>query len=172
MHDGVARHVGVPASIMVGSPKGDTSAEDMVIDAFSASGISAAVSPDIILTLWEKFLLAASLGSVGAAMGIPAGQVLAMAGGSKLLRDAMAEIVALARHRGVNLGMEHVSAAFEFIGTFPEEATTSLQRDLAAGRASEFDALSAAVPRLAAASDFPVEVFPRLLRLIAANSVT
>jgi 2-dehydropantoate 2-reductase len=167
----VVRHVGVAPSILLGSAQGNAAAEARVANAFAGSGIAARISNDITLALWEKFLLAASLGSVGAALGTPAGLVLATAEGEALLRDAMAEIVRLAHHRGIGLDDGHIARTLAFVGGFPRDATTSLQRDLAAQRPSEYDALTAAVPRLAAQSGVAVSVFPELERMIAARTI-
>lgn len=165
----VVRHVGVPLSILLGSPQGNVDAEQAVVAVLAGSGIAVDVCADITLALWEKFLLAASLGSVGAALATPAGQVLATAQGEAMLREAMAEIVALACHRGIALDDGHIARALAFVASFPPDATTSLQRDLDAGRASEFDALTAAVGRLARDCGAAVSVFPELEALIAAR---
>lgn len=169
MSGDVVRHVGVPPSILLGSPQGNVEAEQAVVAMLADSGIAVDVSADITLALWEKFLLAASLGSVGAALATPAGQVLATAQGEAMLREAMAEIVALARHRSIALDDGHIARALAFVASFPPDATTSLQRDLVAGRASEYDALTAAVGRLATDCGAAVYVFPRLEALIAAR---
>lgn len=169
MSGDVVRHVGVPPSILLGSPQGNGDAEQAVVAVLADSGIAVNVSADITLALWEKFLLAASLGSVGAALATPAGQVLATAQGEAMLREAMAEIVALARHRSIALDDGHIARALAFVASFPPDATTSLQRDLVAGRASEYDALTAAVGRLATDCGAAVSVFPRLEALIAAR---
>ncbi len=169
MSGDVVRHVGVPPSILLGSPQGNGDAEQALVAMLADSGIAVDVCADITLALWEKFLLAASLGSVGAALATPAGQVLATAQGEAMLREAMAEIVALARHRGIALDDGHIARALAFVASFPPDATTSLQRDLAAGRASEYDALTAAVGRLARDCGAAVSVFPGLEALIAAR---
>lgn len=167
MSGDVVRHVGVSPSILLGSPQGNVEAEQAVVAVLADSGIAVDVSADITLALWEKFLLAASLGGVGTALSMPAGQVLATAQGEAMLREAMAEIVTLARHRGVALDDGHTARTLAFVASFPPDATTSLQRDLAAGRASEYDALIAAVGRLARNSGIAVSVFPGLEARIA-----
>ncbi len=168
------RHVGVPPSILLGCTHGAAdAAETLVLHALAGSGagsrIAAAASPDIVRALWEKFMLAAALGSVACALGVPAGAVCAQPGGAELLRAAMAEIAALARLAGVNLGEAEVAATMAFVGTFPPGATTSFQRDLLAGRRSEYAALTGAVPRLAQRHGFTPVVFPRLDAMIRAR---
>lgn len=148
MSDDRVRHVGVPPSILLGSLQCLAVAEQAVVRAMAGSGIATEVSPNITLALWEKFLLATSLGTVAAALGIPAGQVLANAEGAPLLRQAMVEIVDLAIGLGVGLSHRNISETLAFVAGFPPDATTSLQRDLANGRPSELDALAGAVLRL------------------------
>lgn len=164
------RHVGVAPSILLGGTHGPAEqAEALVLKALAHSGIAAAASPDIIRALWEKFMLAACLGSTACALGVPAGQVCAQPGGAELLRAAMAEVAALARLAGVQLGEADIAATLAFVATFPPAATTSFQRDLLAGRRSEYAALTGAVPRLAQRYGFSPKVFPRLDAMIRAR---
>lgn len=166
----VVRHVGVAPSILLGCTHGAAEqAEALVLKALAHSGIAAAASPDIIRALWEKFMLAACLGSTACALGVPAGQVCAQPGGAELLRAAMAEVAALARLAGAQLGEADIPATLAFVATFPPAATTSFQRDLLAGRRSEYAALTGAVPRLAQRYGLNPEVFPRLDAMIRAR---
>lgn len=166
------RHVGVAPSILLGCTHGAADqAEALVTRAFAGSGIAATASPDIVRALWEKFMLAAALGSTACALGVPAGQVCTVPGGAELLRAAMAEIAALARLAGVTLGTAEIAATMDFIGTFPRAATTSLQRDLLAGRRSEYAALTGAVPRLAQRYGLAPAVFSQLAAMIAARGL-
>lgn len=164
------RHVGVAPSILLGCTHGAADqAEALVLRALAGSGIAATASPDITRALWEKFMLAAALGSVACALGVPAGQVCTVPGGAGLLRAAMAEVAALARLAEAPLGEADIAATMAFVGTFPPEATTSFQRDLLAGRRSEYAALTGAVPRLAQRHGFTPVVFPRLDAMIRAR---
>ena len=164
------RHVGVAPSILLGCTHGAADqAEALVLQALAGSGIAATASPDIVRALWEKFMLAACLGSTACALGVPAGQVCAHPGGEALLRAAMAEVAALARLAGVQLDAADIAATMAFVGTFPPEATTSFQRDLLAGRRSEYAALTGAVPRLAERYGFTPMVFRQLDAMIHAR---
>lgn len=166
------RHVGVAPSILLGCTHGAADqAEALVLRALAGSGIAAAASPDITRALWEKFMLAAALGTAACALGVPAGAVCTQPGGADLLRAAMAEIAALARLAGADLGEAEIAATMDFVGTFPPDATTSLQRDLLARRRSEYAALTGAVPRLAQRHGFAPQVFPRLAAMLAARDL-
>jgi 2-dehydropantoate 2-reductase len=161
------RHVGVAPSLLFGCTKGDrTRAEALVASSFADGAIRAEASPDIELALWRKFMLAAALGSVGAALGLPAGQVCDDADARGLLLEALGEVVAVAQQAGVGLTEDDVSATMDFVRAFPPDATTSFQRDIERGGPSEFDALTAAVPRIAQRHGVAISAFPRLETMI------
>lgn len=166
------RHVGVAPSILLGCTHGTADeAEALALRALAGSGVTATASPDITRALWEKFMLAAALGTAACALGVPAGAVCAQPGGTELLRAAMAEIAALAQLAGADLGEAEIAATMAFVGTFPPEATTSFQRDLLARGRSEYAALTGAVPRLAQRHGVTPEVFPRLTAMLAARGL-
>lgn len=169
----VVRHVGVEASILFGCTNGDpNTAEQAVHAAFAQTMFPVEVAPDIRRSLWEKFLLAACLGSVAAALDLPAGTVLTHKDGEVLLRRALAEVVTFASARKIEFGKADVQRVLDFIARFPPEATTSLQRDIAAGRTSEHEALGGAVLRIAAQHGIPHPTFELLDRMIRARMVS
>lgn len=154
------RHVGVPASILFGCTHGDAHvAHAAVGDALLDSGFEAKVADDIVRALWEKLLIAACAGGVAAALDIPAGQIFRQPAGRSMVDQAMREMVTLAAARGIALDGTDVQRATDLIAQFPPNATTSLQRDLSAGRASEYDALIGAVLRMAHAHAVPYPMF-------------
>ena len=83
----------------------------------------------------------------------------------------MGEVVAVARARGVALADDCIARTLAFVGTFPAEATTSLQRDLAARRPSEFAHLTGAVPRLGEAAGVPVPVHAQIIARLTAQGM-
>ena len=114
------------------------------------------MSDDIRRDLWEKFVLASSIGAVAPALGATAGTIDKRRGGRALLSAVMSEIADLGRTLGVVLPEDCVEQTMRFVATFPSDATSSLQRDLEAHRTSEYDALTGAALRMAQASGLPV----------------
>lgn len=160
------RHVGVPSSINFGCIGGPAQqAERLVAGALEAAGIAHAISPDIVTALWEKFMLASSIGGLSVAWGVNAGQVTGIPDGESMLRAAMHEVATLARTFGAKLGGADVEQTLDFVRSFPESVTTSLQRDIEAGRPSEYDAVVGAVIRLAGTKHLPVPAFAEIDRL-------
>jgi len=123
--------------------------------AFVDSGIRAEVPDDVHAALWDKFLFVVPVGGVGAVTRAPIGVTRALPETRALLRGAMQEIADLARAAGVRLREDTVSRALNFMDGLDPAGTSSLQRDLAAGRRSELEAWNGAVVRLGRARAVP-----------------
>src|SRR5262249_47924769 len=128
---------------------------DALAAAFAHAGVQAEHTRAIVPAMWRKFLLITSYGGVGAVARVPIGPLLRTAGTRALVGAAVDEVVALAVARGVALSAADVEAVLAYLERLPEGATTSLQRDVAAGRPSEIDAWNGAVVRLAEAASVP-----------------
>jgi 2-dehydropantoate 2-reductase len=116
--------------------------------AFARGGVHAEVPADIHAAMWEKFLFIAPASAVGAAARAPFGDLRAVPASRTLLRQAMEEVLAVARARGIALDDGVVPRTLAFIDSLPPDSTPSMQRDLAAGRPSELEAQVGAVRRL------------------------
>ena len=163
LSEGVLDHIGVPATLLIGHRNpGEINDVRRVGAMLRSAGIDCVVSPDIERDLWMKFMLAASLGSVGAAFELAAGRVLAHPEARTLLRAALSEVAGLAKTRGIALLDDCVEQTIDFIRTFPIDATTSLQRDIQRGDKSEYAALPGAVLRLARRCSFSTPIFSHL----------
>ena len=81
----------------------------------------------------------------------------------------MQEVVAVARARGIGLSPTDIDGTFAYLERLPESATTSLQRDIMAGRPSELDAWTGAVVRLAEAAGVAVPLHSLFLTLLCAQ---
>jgi len=78
----------------------------------------------------------------------PIGVFRSLAETRELLERAMREVEALGRARSVAFPAGIVEKSLAFVDKLPPEGTSSLQRDLAAGRPSELEAWVGAVARL------------------------
>ncbi len=90
----------------------------------------------------------ASFSGVGAVTRSPAGIMRSTAGTKEMLRAAMGEIQLLAGAKGVSLADNVVDKSLAFLETMPEDATSSMQRDIMEGRPSELESQNGAVVRL------------------------
>lgn len=167
---GTVRHVGVRPSLSLGTWAGigDDCARRLA-DLLVQAGISASVSRDIRGELWEKFVLASALGGVGAATGLSAGAIRSDPESNRLLGAAVDEACHLARHMGIALPGDTAARTMAFIAGFPPEATTSMMRDMEAGRASEYASLTGAVLRLASETKLDVPAFRTIEAMLASR---
>ncbi|MDE2405716.1 MAG: 2-dehydropantoate 2-reductase [Sphingomonadales bacterium] len=164
------RHVGVAPSVEFGCVRGGAAPVERRLEQILArTGFAPIRAADIVRSLWLKLVLSASLGGVALAMDVPAGSVCRTPEGQALLRRAMDEVRLVARHHGVTIDESDLARIQAFVRAFPDDATTSLQRDVNAGAPSEHDAITGAIVRLAAAKGVAVPVFTGIARCIEAR---
>lgn len=116
--------------------------------AFERAGVQAEVPPNIRAATWEKFIFVAPYGGVGAVTRAPAGVIRAVAETRRMLEQGMREILELSRALRVSLPAGIVEKSMALVDSLAPDATTSLQRDISAGRPSELEAWGGAVVRL------------------------
>jgi 2-dehydropantoate 2-reductase len=153
----VIKTAGSPPRVTVGelSGAGRPRLEELCA-ALRAAGADATVVDDVRGAIWEKLLFVGPLGAVGAAARSPAAVLRATPETRALLEKAMREVLAVARARGAALPDAAIASALARVDSLPPDATTSLHRDLVAGRPSELDDLVGAVVRAAKATGIPV----------------
>ncbi|MEQ8276284.1 MAG: 2-dehydropantoate 2-reductase [Deltaproteobacteria bacterium] len=120
--------------------------------ALKNAGVAARLSDAIESLVWDKLVFVASVGGVGAMCRVPIGAFRDVEPTRRTMHAAMLEIVEVARARGVDLDASAAERAMQFVDALPYEGTSSLQRDIAAGRRSELDAWTGAVVRLGRAA--------------------
>lgn len=147
---GRIRHAGFTPSIIIGELDNRRTPRIATIEqVFKNAGLDISVAADIQVALWTKFLFIASFSGVGAVANAPAGAVRSDPKWRSQLLKAMEEIYALAHARGVNLPADSVDKVMASIDGLPEDATSSMQRDIAAGKPSELESQNGAVVRMA-----------------------
>jgi 2-dehydropantoate 2-reductase len=169
---GTITHSGIEPYVAFGELTGGASDRTRrLLAAFEAApGVRAELVPDIWLAMWRKFLLITAWGAVGASTRATIGEILSDPELRRQLLDAMTEIQAVGRASGVALSQGDLRDAVGLLHGMPAQGTTSMQRDLAAGRPSELDAQIGAVVRLGRALGVPVpyhESVHRALRIQA-----
>ena len=156
---GVIRHVGSMQRVVVGEPKGGTSARaERLRGELERGGIAADVSDDIQRTIWEKFVFLVGLSAATTMLRAPLGTVRENQDSRELFLGAMRETAAVARARGIALPAGFARGRLEFADGLPAEMTSSMHTDLARGNRLELDWLSGAVVRFGRASGVPTPV--------------
>lgn len=147
---GHIKHAGFTPSIVIGETDNRlTDRITQIEQLFKRAGVEITIAADIQAALWAKFLFIASFSGVGAIANAPAGVLRSDPKRRSQILEAMEEIYSLAVSRGINLPLNSIDTAMAAVNALPEEATSSMQRDIAAGRPSELESQNGAVVRLA-----------------------
>lgn len=156
-------HNGMPRPFVTLGELDDTRSEriEQLRAAFERAGVHATIADSIWTALWEKLLFVGPLGSVGAVTRAPVGVVRSLPETRALLEGAMAEIVHVARSRGVPVADAASTRALAMIDGMPESATSSMHRDILAGRPSELESQVGVAVRMARAAgvDAPLHTY-------------
>jgi 2-dehydropantoate 2-reductase len=160
---GHIRHAGIDPYIAFGEMDGHGSQRvQRLRSAFSrATGVIVDTPSDVRLAMWQKFLLIASWGGLGAVTRAPIGVIRSQPETRQMLQQSLCEIHAVAVAHRVPLPDRAIAETLEFIDTLPPHGTASMQRDIIEGRPSELAALSGAVVRLGreAGVEVPLHTF-------------
>ena len=156
---GVVRHLNTQAKLAYGELNGKPSAR---IEHFHAAcqkaGFTCELSNDIDVLIWEKFVMLASMAAVTGVTRSPIGPILADTDTRALFVDAMREVAAVARAKGIALAPDVVERTLKFAGQLPAAMKASLAHDLDRGNRIEIEGLSGAVGRLGQAAGVPTPV--------------
>jgi 2-dehydropantoate 2-reductase len=169
---GVVRHV-AEGTIFFGELTGHESARARALEAlFTAAGIRHRLSHDMLLMLWDKLAWNAAHNAVTALTRTTAGEAARVPETAAVIRDAMLEVVAVARAQGIGLDPARVDPTIAFSRERLGDLRTSMLQDLERGRRLEYDALNGAVVRFGAVVGVPTPVNRTLYGLLAALDVT
>ena len=159
------RQVGAAPRVVVGERPGAPTADRLrpLVAALSAAGVRAELATDVAAAAWEKAVLISSLGAVGAVTRATNGAIRATPATRALLAGLMAEVVAVGRARGVALATDLVERTLAMVEGTPAEATSSMQRDIGAGRPSELLDQQGAIVRLGRAAGVAVPLHEALV---------
>ena len=147
---GHIRHAGFTPSLIIGElDDGRTNRIVSIYELFRRAELEITIAADIQVALWTKFLFITSFSGVGAVANAPAGVVRSDPKWRAQMMAAMKEIYELAHARGIKMPPDSVDNVMAAVDGLPEDATSSMQRDIATGKPSELDAQNGAVVRMA-----------------------
>lgn len=159
IHTGPAQVRFVPplASYTFGRWEGTGSTRDAALGAFAealtGAGVTATVRDDLWCDIWEKAMFVTCFGALGAVADRPIGVLRTTLRSS--LEGLVTEADAAARGTGVDLRPDAVARTMAFVDAQPEDATSSMQRDIGAGIAGELDSQLGAIRRVGADHGVP-----------------
>ena len=116
---------------------------------FKDSGIDGILSDNIKRDALTKFSYVSPIGTAGLYLHAGAGDFQREGEARELFKTLIREIVTLANAMGITFEEDLVERNLKILSNLPEEATTSMQRDVMEGKQSEIDGLVYEVVRMA-----------------------
>lgn len=145
---GVISQTAGPRSLKFGEEDGRaTPRAERILAVLTGAGINAALSTQIQVDLWEKFLLICAQGGVTALTRLSIGEILACPETLAFYRGVMEEVAAVARTKGVGLSTDAVDRAVAFARGLQPGMRSSLAHDMSQGNRLEVETLAGTVVR-------------------------
>jgi 2-dehydropantoate 2-reductase len=146
---GVIAHNGTMQRLVFGELDGQRSPRvEALLAAGLAGGIAAEISPDIIKTIWQKFVFLVGLSAVTTLIRLPIGPIRQDPDTRALFLQVMREVVAVGRAKSVALDPDFADQQLAFADGLPATMAASMYHDLERGNRLELPWLSGAVVRL------------------------
>lgn len=128
---------------------------------FKDSGIDGILSDNIKRDALAKFSYVSPIGTAGLYLHAVAGDFQREGEARELFKTLIREIVTLANAMGITFEEDLVERNLKILSNLPEEATTSMQRDVIEGKQSEIDGLVYEVVRMAKKYGVEVPAYER-----------
>ncbi|WP_109097239.1 2-dehydropantoate 2-reductase [Aquimarina sp. AU58] len=137
---GIISHFGHQPEVVFGElDKSKTDRLEVVKEVFDKAGFNNAISKDIEVDIWSKFMFITTVSGIGALTRATIGEVYENPETYHILEQTATEIYKVGIAKGVSLPEDIVSRILAFIGKQPYDSTASMQRDIMEGRPSELD---------------------------------
>lgn len=137
---------------------------EQIAKTIRTSGISASVLDSEAEVVWRKLVRLGAIASLTAAFQKPIGSIRSESETRKLLEAIVREGALVALHEGVRIDPD---AVIKQIEALPDTLTTSLQRDVQSHAASELEAITGGVLRLAKSYGISAPAHERVYGLIS-----
>jgi 2-dehydropantoate 2-reductase len=142
--------------IALGEFSGETTPRlKAAFDALQATGATVEVSDVILKVLWTKFVFIAPVMAMGSLTRVTFGEYRNVPEARTVLTEAISEVAAVAKAKGVTLDKDVVDTTLAFIDSSAPGIKPSMQRDVESGKPSELEAMIGAVIHLGAEHNVP-----------------
>ena len=146
---GHVRHHGRGELVMEPSSQSDAVAQALV-----DAGVPTEISANVRGALWAKLILNCAYNAVSAITQLPYGQTVPSPGVQDVMRDVVAECLAVAQAEGVQVPGDVAGAIQKIADTMPSQFSSTAQ-DLARGKHTEIDYLNGFIVRRGQALGVP-----------------
>ncbi len=130
---------------------------DEIVALFTRAGLAVRISGDIEADLWTKLVMNCAYNAICALCSAPYGRMVASPEVVAVMREVVAEVVLVARAKGVELPGDIADRAIKFADAMPQTMSSTAQ-DITKGKRTEIDHLNGYVARQGEALDIPTPV--------------
>jgi len=136
--------------IFFGEAKNPTMTERVrrIHDLFDRAGIAHVIPPDMIRSLWFKFMVNVGANQASAVLRANYGALRSSPEAKNLMESAMREVIALAAALKVDLSDKDIGEWYKVLEGLNPEGKTSMFQDVEAGRKTEVEMLAGTVSAL------------------------
>lgn len=134
--------------------------------AFVRAGIPYETPPDMLHTLWWKFMINVSMNPPSAVLRVPYGAFQSSPEARALMETLMREVIALAQAEGVDLTEQEIDNWYPMMETLSPQGKTSMLQDIEAGRKTEIEMFAGKAIALGKKHGIPTPVNETMLRLV------
>lgn len=127
-------------------------------EAFRTTPATVELVHNIEQVLWTKFVFISAISALGSLTRVSLGAFRQVPEARALLVEAISEVSAVARAKGVSLERDITEKTLAFIDSAAPDIKPSMQRDIEAGRVSELESMIGVVVKLGSEQSVPTPV--------------
>jgi len=166
---GQVKHSG-RGDLVIGNPVSNQGASESelaeIAETFKRAGVPCRISQNITLELWTKLIMNCAYNALSALSRARYGHLVADAGSLEVMKQVVAEGVAVGNAAGVRLAADKLIAAVVELGRVVPEALSSTAQDIARGKSTEIDSLNGFLVQRGAETGVPTPVNQTLYSLV------
>ncbi|MFV8334208.1 ketopantoate reductase family protein [Flavobacterium sp. GSP14] len=166
---GIIKKIGVYEKLFFGSKNAPVSKLNVLHSIFENANIESYLVENIEETVWEKFIFISALASATTYLNVNIGGILNNAENKAIYSSLLNEITAVAIAKGVALPDDIVDQTIIKLEKTPKDATSSMHRDLLAGRNTEVVSLTKYVVDQAVKFGVATPIYQMVLEKLATN---
>jgi 2-dehydropantoate 2-reductase len=129
---------------------------------FDRAGIAYMIPPDMIRSLWFKFMINVGANQASAVLRSSYGTLRSSTDARELMDSAMLEVIAIARAMKVDLSEKDIKEWYRILESLNPAGKTSMLQDVEAGRKTEVEMLAGVVIELGGRHGVPTPVNQKL----------
>jgi 2-dehydropantoate 2-reductase len=128
---------------------------EAICEVLKSTGATVELVGNIAQILWTKFVFISAISALGSLTRVTMGEYRSVREAREVLTEAMKEVVAVAKTKGITLDPDVVNNTLKFIDDSAPGIKPSMQRDIEGGRMSELESMIGIVVRLGAELGVP-----------------